>query len=204
MNAQPQHTVIISPLGDIDDLLLKTIRMQIDRIFAFGTEIRPLLKSIEFAHDTERDQYYSTQILQRLDELAPSHALKVLAVVQGDLFIPILTHVYGEAQLGGRSCVVSTHRLGLNLPPSGHLQTYQDRISKETIHELAHTFSLRHCKDRACIMHYCRSIRDVDQKSHQLCRYCRTMLADELRRLETRNRIMDSDRTAADRLASRK
>lgn len=203
MNNQPQHTVIVSPLGNIDETLLKSIRIQIDRTFAFATEIHPLLKSLEFAHDPERDQYYSTRILQRLSELAPSHALKVLAVVQVDLFIPILTHVYGEAQLGGRSCVISTLRLSRDLPPAGHLQTYQERITKETIHELAHTFDLRHCKDRACIMHYCRSIRDVDQKSQQLCRYCRTMLDDELKRLERRNRIMDADRLTAVRRASR-
>ncbi len=54
---------------------------------------------------------------------------------------------------------------------------------KEAIHELGHTFKLRHCPDAACIMHYCRSEADVDRKSNDLCRYCRVMLNDELKRI---------------------
>jgi archaemetzincin len=32
-------------------------------------------------------------------------------------------------------------------------------------------------------MHYCRSIKDVDRKSGQLCRYCKILLGDEIKRL---------------------
>ena len=62
-----------------------------------------------------------------------------------------------------------------------------NRVVKESIHELGHTFSLRHCRDRECIMHYCRTIRDVDRKSDELCRYCRILLEDEVGRLEKRS-----------------
>lgn len=53
---------------------------------------------------------------------------------------------------------------------------------KEALHELGHTFGLRHCPDTACLMHYCRSEADVDRKSSDLCRYCRILLDDELRK----------------------
>ncbi|MBT8357335.1 MAG: archemetzincin, partial [Deltaproteobacteria bacterium] len=43
-----------------------------------------------------------------------------------------------------------------------------------------------HCKDNACIMHYCRSIKDVDRKSLQLCRYCKILLEDEMKRIGDR------------------
>ena len=128
-------------------------------------------------------QYHSTPILQVLADKTPAHALKVLGIVDMDLFIPILTHVYGEAQLGGRACIVSTHRLKEGLFPSGNPDAVTDRLVKEAIHELGHTFNLRHCRDTACIMHYCRTVRDVDRKSDDLCRYCRVLLDDEIRRL---------------------
>jgi predicted Zn-dependent protease len=35
-------------------------------------------------------------------------------------------------------------------------------------------------------MHYCRSEADVDRKSTELCRYCRIMLNDELKRYSGR------------------
>jgi len=99
-----------------------------------------------------------------------------------DLFIPILTHVYGEAQLGGKACIISTHRLQEGICTNAGFKTYHCRILKEAIHELGHTFNLRHCPDHTCIMHYCRSIRDVDRKLERLCRYCRILLEDEIKR----------------------
>ncbi len=37
-------------------------------------------------------------------------------------------------------------------------------LAAKAIHELGHAFNLKHCKDPACIMHYCRNLNDVDQK----------------------------------------
>jgi archaemetzincin len=91
--------------------------------------------------------------------------------------------VYGEAQLGGKACIISTHRLNEGLFATGGLMAYRSRLLKEAIHELGHTFNLRHCTDHSCIMHYCRRISDVDRKSDDLCRYCRIMLDDEIKRL---------------------
>ncbi|MFC1817083.1 hypothetical protein ACFL0M_14365, partial [Thermodesulfobacteriota bacterium] len=112
-----------------------------------------------------------------------SQAIKVLAITTVDLFIPILTHVYGEAQLGGKACIVSTYRLKEGLSPLSFRETHQIRVVKEALHELGHTFKLHHCQDPACIMHYCRSVKDVDRKSDQMCRYCKVFIGDEIKRL---------------------
>ena len=154
-----------------------------NKVFGCRTEIIPILSDLNFAFDTGRKQYHSTPILERLAGDAPSHAFKVLAITRVDLFIPILTHVYGEAQLGGKACIISTYRLRDGLPPMNPQEVFQCRIIKEAIHELGHTYKLRHCPDRSCIMHYCRTIEDVDKKSNQLCRYCRVLLDDELKKM---------------------
>ena len=96
----------------------------------------------------------------------------------------VVTYVYGEAQLSGKSCIVSLFRLknrGSNI--STQAKTLVDRAIKEAVHELGHTFGLRHCPDHACLMHYCRSIDDVDRKSDQFCRYCQIMLDDVMPQL---------------------
>jgi len=139
-----------------------------------------------FAFDGVRSQFHSTVILNRLAEFAPPDAVRVLAITEVDLFIPILTHVYGEAQLGGKACIVSTYRLKDGLFPPGSHSAVEERSVKEALHELGHTFNLRHCKDRTCLMHYCHTVKDVDRKENQLCRYCRILLDDELRRMEAR------------------
>jgi archaemetzincin len=181
--APSPHTVLISPIGDVDPTLIEAAGAEIDRVYGMRTEIAPLLDEVEFAFDEDRNQYYSTLILERLAARAPSCALKVLGIIRVDLFIPILTHVYGEAQLGGKACIVSTHRLDEGFPNILH-ETYNHRVAKEVIHELGHTFNLRHCRERNCIMHYSRTVEDVDRKSNQLCRYCQVLLNDKLKRLQ--------------------
>ena len=178
-----EHSIVISPVGTLDSELFEPISMGIKRIFGYKTEVIPFFKDVNFALDPKREQYHSTPILKKLEEAAPVQAIKVIGITSVDLFIPILTHVYGEAQIGGAACIISTHRLAEGLSVAADKDTYYKRVAKEAVHELGHTFKLRHCKDNACIMHYCRSIKDVDRKSEHLCRYCKTLLEDEMKRI---------------------
>ena len=175
--------IIISPIENIDACNYRLLGQEIHRTFGFQTEIKSLLQDIHFAYDLTRDQYHSTVILEKLANTSPSRAIKVVAITNEDLFIPILTHVYGEAQLAGKACIVSTFRLQEGLSIANIEKEFENRIVKEVLHELGHTFNLRHCNDKACIMHYCRSIKDVDRKSDQFCRYCEILLEDEIKRL---------------------
>jgi archaemetzincin len=178
-----EHSIIVSPVGFLDPLLIERACRAINRVFGCRTEILPLLPNLDFAFKSDRSQYHSTAILEKLAGHAPLHAAKVIAIVDVDLFIPILTHVYGEAQLGGKAAIVSLHRLKEDLPTLDINSTCRRRLEKEAIHELGHTFGLRHCRDHACIMHYCRTLRDVDSKSDRFCRYCDILLKDEIKKL---------------------
>ena len=187
---QPTHNstprsehIIISPTEDIDAGIYSSLHQHIHQHFGYQIEIKPLLPNVDFAFNQFRNQYHSTLILEKLAETASWPAIKILAITGVDLFIPILTHVYGEAQLGGKACIVSTCRLRENLSPI-NIKDFKVRIVKESIHALGHTFNLRHCPDKTCIMHYCRSVQDVDRKSDQFCRYCKVLLADEVKSLE--------------------
>jgi archaemetzincin len=183
LRSQPTHKIVISPVGDLAPDLLNPLRAEITKIYRFPTQVLPLLDDFEFAFHPSRNQYHSTPILEQLALKAPVGAIKVLAVAEVDLFIPILTHVYGEAQLGGIACIVSTIRLNEGHSALNTQEPFLNRIIKVAIHELGHTFKLRHCRDHTCLMHYCRDESDVDRKSDQLCRYCRVLLDDEIKRL---------------------
>lgn len=178
-------SIIVSPIGDIPAWMTDTIARDVGEFFGFSSRVERLLDDISFAFSEERSQYHSTIILDALEKHAPEHSVKVIAVTKEDLFIPILTHVYGEAQLGGKACIISIARLIQGLEFDIVTKGCK-RIVKEAIHELGHTFDLRHCEDEMCIMHYCRRIEDVDQKSSQFCRYCNIFLADNIK-----TRIMD-------------
>lgn len=175
-----KNKIIISPIGDYSDCLLTRISTEIQRNFTLQTEIIRILDNVDFAFHPQRRQYHSTLILNKLCEVAPLQAFKILAITRMDLFIPILTHVYGEAQLGGKACVISVCRLTEGI--LSNEEAFLNRVAKEAIHELGHTFNLTHCKDHSCVMHYCRDIQDVDRKSNNLCRYCKILLDDDLKR----------------------
>ncbi|MFW6325581.1 MAG: archaemetzincin family Zn-dependent metalloprotease [Desulfovermiculus sp.] len=179
MHAQILVTSIHNPPSSI----LHPVCEAVHEAFGLPASSAPLLQGIEFAYHFSRNQYHSTSILQALDQAAPEDCSKILAIAEVDLFIPILTHVYGEAQMGGRAAMISTYRLGDGLPAKSSGEVFLQRVIKEALHELGHTFYLKHCPDQTCIMHYCRSIKDVDHKTLTFCRYCRIMLDEEIARL---------------------
>ena len=183
MVPQSVHNIVISLLGNVDKELAVPIVKEVERVFGFKTIVTSLLDDITFALDPAREQYHSTLILEKLAHLAPPGTLKLVGITDVDLFIPILTYVYGEAKLGGTSCVVSTHRLSEGISPVSLPGAFHYRVVKEAIHELGHTFKLQHCPDNTCIMHYSRTVEDVDLKSNQFCRYCHILLEDEKEKL---------------------
>ncbi|MBU2511573.1 archaemetzincin family Zn-dependent metalloprotease [bacterium] len=180
-SASRKLTCVISPIGHFNDDLLQHISRHITETYAHCVSIESIVNRIDFAYDQNRNQYHSTPILDKLTKVLKPDISKVIALTSMDLFIPILTHVYGEAQLGGKSCIVSVARLKEGLENGNSQEAFHDRIIKEVLHELGHTFNLLHCKDKSCVMHYCRCIRDVDQKSNCLCRYCKVLLNDQLK-----------------------
>ncbi|MCF8091460.1 MAG: archaemetzincin family Zn-dependent metalloprotease [Desulfotignum sp.] len=180
---KPPGLILVSPVGDIAEDISGAVADKVAKVFNTEVRITPLLPDIAFAYDVDRHQYWSTRVLDELEKTAPDHCLKVVAITKNDLFIPILTHVYGEAQLGGKAAVVSIFRLNTGLDAAG-TAGFTDRIVKEAIHELGHTFDLRHCDDPLCIMHYCRKIADVDRKLNRFCRYCSIFLSDSIKALE--------------------
>jgi len=184
LSSSLEKRILISPIGSQDEEVLLLISTAVQTFFGCETGILPVLDNIDFAIDFKRNQYHSTVILDRLSELAPRDTLKILAVTGFDLFIPIFTYVFGEAQLGGKACIISTHRLSRDLPSMEWEEGFKKRAVKEALHELGHTFKLTHCKEKHCIMRYSRSIEDVDNKSREFCRYCRQLLDDEMGAVE--------------------
>jgi len=145
---------------------------------AFDMPTRALdLPGADFAHDTARGQYASIAVLEMLARLCPGDAWKLLAVTTRDLFIPVLTFVFGQAQLGGRVGVVCLARLKqefYGLPENRDV--FLQRAAKEALHETGHLFGLVHCADQVCAMSLSTGVRQIDIKQPSFCGPCRSRL----------------------------
>lgn len=151
----------------------------------FGLEVQHALPGFdcEMAFDGSRGQYNSRVLLAQLLQDTPPEVTRVLAVAGVDLFIPVLTYVFGEAQLGGRAAVVSMHRLDeeiYGLPP--HPQRLFQRLCTEAVHELGHTFDLVHCHRDGCVMMSSTYVEDIDLKSDVFCASCLTAIRTAVKR----------------------
>src|SRR5262249_23710019 len=114
------------------------LAVKLAHTFRTPCRIRPGTLDVSFALDVRRGQYYSTAILERIQQGAGPHA-RVLGVACRDLFVPVLTFVFGEAQLDGPCALVSTAGLAedvYGLPPRDDLM--RERLVKEATHELGH------------------------------------------------------------------
>lgn len=125
--------------------------------------------------DARRKQHASGKVLRFLLDRGPGPGAKVVGITDQDLFIPILTFVFGEAQLGGAAAVVSTARLA-DPAPTLDPRLFVERVAKECVHELGHAMGLLHCALPRCAMSRSASVRDVDRKSGGLCDDCRARL----------------------------
>jgi archaemetzincin len=89
------------------------------------------------------------------------------------LYVPVLTYVFGEAQLDGRCAVISFHRLDetfYGFPPNPRL--LEERLHKEAVHELGHTYGLLHCQRYDCVMHSSMAVEEVDVRPINFCSEC--------------------------------
>lgn len=160
--------------------LLAALRRVLSRTFRLEVRQHPPWFDPEAAFDPSRAQYSSTRFLELLLSGGRTGAGRILGITDVDLFIPILTYVFGEAQLQGRAAVVSTHRLdprAYGLPSDPVLLTA--RTIKEAVHELGHTYGLLHCLDPACAMHASTYVEEIDLKGDALCPRCRRALDPE-------------------------
>jgi len=129
----------------------------------------------------ERQQFHSSEILNRMQEYVNDDTWRLLGVSSMDLYIPILTFVFGEAQMGGPCAVVSSHRLTqefYGLPPDSEL--LRQRLSKEAVHEIGHTLNLAHCDDYQCSMAPSHGVEWIDLKETTLCEACQARVFAEV------------------------
>lgn len=167
-------SIQLLPLGTLPGETLIDLSAGLRKRFGVACEVLAAQPDPAFAFNFARQQYSSTEILASLVKYGVPGNERILGVTAVDLYIPILTFVFGEAQLRGSCAVVSFHRLRqefYGLPANSTV--LRERLLKEAVHELGHTLPLAHCEDYQCVMAPSHGVEWIDLKTSEFCTTCR-------------------------------
>lgn len=165
--------ILVVPVDCANLALLKRLTIDLHATLARTATVASWDLAPQFAREAARGQYNSSMILAELFNRRTNPPMRILGVTDVDLFAPVLTYVFGEAQMHGPAAVVSTFRLrpelyGLEPDP----EILSRRLLVESVHELGHTAGLTHCHTPGCAMIGSTYAEEIDLKGPGLCERC--------------------------------
>jgi len=169
--------ILLIPVGITGRYILEALVEPLSDIFEDKVTVGERLQPPAGSWAPSRHQYLAFAIMGALP--SPSEASdRVLGILDADLFAPGLNFIFGQALLNGDKAVISVTRLREEYyggTPDEKL--FLDRVIKEAVHELGHTYGLAHCPDPKCVMHFSNSLADTDHKERTFCPPCDIQLS---------------------------
>ena len=187
--------IALTAMGEVPPAVLDRVERSLAGAYRLPVVRLAPLGEPETAYSPARGQWSSAEFLKTLLAERPPRASRLLGITGRDLFVPVLSFVYGQAQLEGPVAVVSLARLrpefhGL-VPDEPALAR---RAATEAVHEIGHTFGLVHCPDRRCPMSLSIDLGELDRKAAEPCLAC-TSLVEGSREMKLSRVATRGDRT---------
>jgi archaemetzincin len=170
--------ILLVPIGEVDHKVVETLKYDLSKVLKKKVSISKEIPRPDDAFNRKRGQYLSTAILKVLmGKKAYGVYEKILGIIDHDLYVPKLNFVFGEASR--RTAIISLTRLRnefYSLPKDQGL--FRRRTLTEAVHELGHTYGLKHCGNPHCVMFFSNSLIDTDAKGPDFCPRCKSKLPD--------------------------
>lgn len=164
----------LRPFGEVPSEVLDDLESAVRE---FGSVERLPASSIPSEwFDASRRKFEAGQFLEALQG-EPFD--RVLGVTSVDLYSQEYHFVFGQARIMGRPAIVSIARLG-----KPGTKALGERLAKEAIHELGHTFGLVHCENRECVMWFSNTLEETDRKTPWFCRRCKATVEFTSKRMQ--------------------
>lgn len=171
------QTITLITFDQFGKSFLEQLKEAVGEEFNVNVTIKEAYLDLSLFFDPTRRQYNGNKLLPAVDEIGGNNGGKNLGLFTVDLFIPILTFIFGQAYLGGKTGIASLFRLGnerYGLEANEGIKL--ERFIKVVIHELGHAFGLIHCTVSTCVMRPGTYVEDLDQKGRSFCPDCREKL----------------------------
>ena len=183
--AQAARPIIaIESLGNLPQQDVAAVRAGIVAVYAVEVRVVPRLELPKAAFYPPRQRYRAERLLDFLAEPRDFgfEAFKVVGLTAADISTTkgdvADWGVLGLGTLDGKTCVISTFRLGARKASAA---TRIERLIKVVNHEVGHTFGLEHCPTAGCLMEDAKgTITTVDAEKGGFCKKCMGLLGDRL------------------------
>lgn len=169
----PPRGIELVHLGGVDEGLLARIASALSRRVAVPVRVVAAPPDLKLPRLQHRDQLDADALLGRVEAFARRDGHWGVAVTGDDMGHPIFTFFFGRAKHHGGAVVIALARLdptfyGLPADPA----RMAHRATMEALHELGHLAGLGHCDDYACVMRFCPSVEDLDNRGETFCAHC--------------------------------
>jgi len=172
-----KHSILLISHGNFEKSFLEKLGGEIEKELLIRIMVVESRLDLNEFFDPMRRQYDANKILKALSSNDQTNSVKRIGLFRVDLFIPILTFIFGQAALNGSTGIASLYRLrNEQYGMSKDDDLLFERFKKVIIHELGHTFGLIHCHNPSCVMRSSTYVEDIDQKSQHFCDSCRSKI----------------------------
>jgi archaemetzincin len=172
-----KKSILVITYGHFEKQCLEDIITDAELEFSLPVHVEENHSDLNEYYEPTRRQYDGNKLLKLVDSSSSPAFAKGIGLFRVDLFIPILTYVFGQAYFNGFAGIASLYRLKneqYGMKKDNDLML--TRFRKVIIHELGHTFGLIHCYVPNCVMRSSTYVEDIDQKKHNLCPLCKAQI----------------------------
>ncbi|MCF8024356.1 MAG: archaemetzincin family Zn-dependent metalloprotease [Desulfobacteraceae bacterium] len=170
--------ILLIPIGPVPIYLISWLEDKLGLYVNHPVKTGKAVPLPRGGYDPDRKQYKGDSVIELLCGIEHHGAEGVVGLIDQDCYTPGLNFIFGQAVSGGREAFVALPRLR---PPCPGMEEdknlFKERVLKEIVHELGHTWNLPHCEQPGCVMRFSDSVKDADEKNSDFCDRCKEKLA---------------------------
>lgn len=172
LETPPGPRAEVVPLGKVHEVACAVAAAHLSTLMGLKARVADPEPVPGGAYLDVRGQYNAAALMEHLSRDLPPGVVRV-GVTESDICLPVFSHVFGEARMGGAVAVGSLYRLrrGRTRQPVARELIYQ-RLAKVICHEAGHAMGLGHCFELGCLMRFTGELSKLDELEMWFCPAC--------------------------------